>query len=63
MYDDREIEEVEIATFGGKSARCKVRPIKDAKFESKGLVQIHEKVQFTLEIKKGELVRVKPVIE
>jgi hypothetical protein len=63
IYDDRKIEEIEIATFGGKSVRCKVKPIKDAKFEGKGLVQIHEKVQSTLEIKKGELVRVKPVIE
>jgi hypothetical protein len=63
MYDDRKIEEIEIVTFGGKSVRCKVKPIKDAKFEGKGLVQIHEKVQSTLEIKKGELVRVKPVIE
>ena len=63
MYTDMKVEEVEIATFGGKSVRCKVKPIKDKKFEGKGLVQIHEKVQSTLEIKKGELVKVKPVIE
>ncbi len=63
MYPDMKVEEVEIATFGGKSVRCKVKPIKDKKFEGKGLVQIHEKVQSTLEIKKGELVKVKPVIE
>jgi len=63
MYLDREVEEVEIATFGGKTVRCKVKPIKDAKFEGKGLIQIHEKAQSTLEIKKGELVRVKPIIE
>jgi hypothetical protein len=62
-YADRKIEEIEIATFGGKSVRCKVKPIKDAKLEGKGLVQIHEKVQSALEIRKGELVRVKPVIE
>lgn len=63
MYHDREVEEVEIATFGGKSARCKVKPIKDAKFEGKGLVLIHEKAQSALEIRKGELVKVKPVID
>jgi predicted regulator of Ras-like GTPase activity (Roadblock/LC7/MglB family) len=63
MYEDREIEEVDMATFGGKSVRCKVKPIKNAKFEGKGLVQVHEKTQSALEIKKGELVRVKPVIE
>ncbi len=63
MYDNREVDEVEIATFGGKSVRCKVKAIKDSKFEGKGLVQIHEKIQSALEIRKGELVRVKPVIE
>ena len=63
MYDDREIEEVKIATFGGKSVRCKVKPVKDAKLEGKGSVQIHEKTQSALQIKKGELVRVTPIIE
>ena len=62
-YDDREVEEVEVATFGGKTVRCKVKPIKEAKFEGKGLIQVHEKTLSTLGIKKGELVRVKPVIE
>ena len=62
-YDDREVEEVEVATFGGKTVRCKVKPIKEAKFEGKGLIQVHEKTLSTLGIKKGELVRVKPIIE
>lgn len=63
LYNEREIGEVEIETFDGKSTRCKVKPIKDAKYEGKGIIQMPEKVQLTLEIKKGELVRVKPVIE
>ncbi|MEM3623026.1 MAG: hypothetical protein QXR76_04570 [Candidatus Bathyarchaeia archaeon] len=63
LYNDREIAEVEIETFDGKSTRCKVKPIKDAKYEGKGIIQMPEKIQLTLEIKKGELVRVKPVIE
>ena len=63
MYEDREIREVEIATFGGKSSRRKVKPIKEAKFEGKGMIQMHEKAQSLLEVKKGELVQVKPVIE
>ncbi|MGQ9624850.1 MAG: hypothetical protein ACUVT9_05710 [Candidatus Bathycorpusculaceae bacterium] len=63
LYDDREIGEVEIETFDGKSTRCKVKPIKDAKYEGKGIIQMPEKIQLTLEIKKGELVRVKPVID
>lgn len=63
MYGDKEIREVEIVTFGGKSSRYKVKPIKEAKFEAKGMIQMHEKAQSLLEIKKGELVRVKPVFE
>jgi predicted regulator of Ras-like GTPase activity (Roadblock/LC7/MglB family) len=62
LYNDKEISEVEIETFDGKSTRCKVKPIKDAKYEGKGIIQMPEKIQLTLEVKKGELVRVKPVI-
>jgi hypothetical protein len=63
LYNGREIGEVDIETFDGKSTRCKVKPIKDSKYEGKGIIQMPEKIQLTLEIKKGELVRVKPVIE
>ncbi len=63
LYGNRKIEEVEIQTFDGKIARCKVKPTKEPKFEGKGIVQMPEKIQLVLEIKKGELVRVKPVIE
>ena len=62
LYEDRKIEEVEIETFGGKSTLCKVKPIKDSKYEGKGIIQIPEKIQNNLEVKKGELVRVKPII-
>jgi len=61
-YNNR-IETVEIETFGGKSVQCKVKPIKDSKYEGKGIVQIPEKIQLMLEAKKGELVKVKPVIQ
>ena len=63
MYEDREIEEVEIETFEGKSIRCRLRAIKDAKYEGKGIIQMPEKIQNALGIRKGELVRVRPVIE
>jgi hypothetical protein len=63
MYENRKIEQVEIETFGGKSTHCKLKPIKDAKYEGKGVIQTPEKIQTILEIRKGELVRVKPVIE
>jgi len=63
LYDGRKIEEIEIDTFDGKIARCKVKPIKESKYEGKGIVQMPEKVQLALEIKKGELVRVKPAVD
>lgn len=63
LYEDRRIEEVEIETFGGQTTQCKVKPIKDSKHEGKGIIQMPEKIQTILEIKKGELVRVKPIIQ
>jgi len=62
-YNDRRIEEVEVETFDGKSTQCKVIPIKDWKYEGKGIIRMPEKIQLTLEIKKGELVRVKPIVK
>jgi len=62
-YEGATVEEVEIETFGGKTAQCKVKPIKDSKYEGKGAVQMPEKIQLVLEVKKGELVKIKPVIE
>jgi predicted regulator of Ras-like GTPase activity (Roadblock/LC7/MglB family) len=62
-FEGKKIEYVEIETFNGKTARYKVKPIKDSKYTGKAVVQIPEKVQLALEIKKGELVKVKPVIE
>lgn len=63
LYPGKKINDVEIETFGGKSARCKIKPIKESKHEGKGVIQMPDKIQFTLEIKKGELVRVKPIVE
>jgi hypothetical protein len=63
MFEGKKIEYVEIETFDGKTTKCKVKPIKDSKYFGKGIVQIPEKMQLTLEIKKGELVRVRPIIE
>lgn len=63
LYDGRKIEEVEIETFDGKVRQCKVKPIKDWKYEGKGIIRMPEKMQLTLELKKGELVRVKPIVK
>lgn len=63
LYENKTIEEVEIETIDGKTTRCKVKPIKDSKYEGKGIIQMPEKIQLALEIKKGELVRAKPIVE
>jgi hypothetical protein len=63
LYGDKKIEEVDIETLDGKTTRCKFKPIKSSKQEGKGIIQMPEKIQITLEATKGELVMVKPVVE
>ena len=63
LYEGKQIEEVEIGTFNGKTMRYKVKIIKDPKYEGKGFIQMPEKVQLALGIKRGELVRAKPIIK
>ncbi len=62
MLDKKNINLVEIETFEGKTAQCKVKPIKDTKLRGKGIIRIPEKLCELLDIKKGELVRVRPAI-
>lgn len=61
--EDQKIEKVEVETFDGKTTQCKVKPIKDSKYKEKGIIRMPEKIQHDLEIKKGELIRVKPVVD
>jgi hypothetical protein len=63
LYGDKKIEEVDLETLNGTTARCKFKPIKDSKHEGKGIIQMPEKIQLTLQTAKGELVMVKPAIE
>jgi hypothetical protein len=62
LLDVKEIHEVDIETFSGKTTRCKAKVISDQKFEGRGLIRIPEKTCEALELKRGELVRVKPVV-
>jgi len=55
------VGEVEVEAFGGKVVRCKVKAIGDSNYKGKGLVRVPEKVAKELEVKEGELVRIKPV--
>jgi len=59
----KEVNEVEIEAFGGKMAQCKVKTISDRKLEGRGFIRIPDKTCQMLEIKKGELVRVKPTVQ
>jgi len=61
-YDGAEINQVEVESFNGNSTTCKVKPIKDSKLEGKGIIRIPERACQDLELKKGELVKVKPLV-
>jgi hypothetical protein len=63
LYGDKKLREVNLETLSGKTTRCKFKPIKSSKQSGKGVIGIPEKIQLTLEISKGELVMVKPIIE
>ena len=62
LLDVKEIREVDVETFNGKTTRCKAKVISDDKFEGRGLIRIPEKICETIELRRGELVRVKPVV-
>jgi predicted regulator of Ras-like GTPase activity (Roadblock/LC7/MglB family) len=61
LFDGKDVSEVEIEAFSGRQARCRVRAIEDPALEGKGLIRIPQKAFQALEVKKGELVRVKPI--
>ncbi|UCH32226.1 MAG: hypothetical protein JSV05_02220 [Candidatus Bathyarchaeota archaeon] len=58
----KDIDHVEIESFNGQTTQCKVKKLDGSKLENKAIIRIPEKLCQTLEIRKGELVRVKPAI-
>lgn len=62
LLDIKEIQQVDVETFSGKTARCKAKLINDSKLEGRGLIRIPEKTCQLLDVRRGELVRVKPVV-
>ena len=62
LFNVGEVNEVDIETFSGKTARCKTKIINDSKLEGRGLIRIPEKTCQLLDVRRGELVRVKPVV-
>jgi predicted regulator of Ras-like GTPase activity (Roadblock/LC7/MglB family) len=59
-HNNAPINTVEIQSFSGKSVICKVRPPRDSNKDSTGIIRVPEKTCKDLDVKKGELVRVKP---
>jgi len=62
FLEGKAINLVEIEAFNGQTRQCKVKTLDGSKLENKAVIRIPEKVCQTLDIKKGELVRVKPAI-
>lgn len=56
------IDHVRIETFSGNSTLCKVKEINDQNLKGKNMIRIPEKICNTLEIKKGDMVKVKPLL-
>jgi len=54
------IDQVKIETFGGKSTLCKVKEITNQNMKGKNMIRIPEKLCKTLEINKGDMVKVEP---
>lgn len=60
LLNQKSVDQVEIEAFNGKATQCKVKEINEPKLVGKGIIRIPEKICKTLEVKKGELVKVKP---
>jgi predicted regulator of Ras-like GTPase activity (Roadblock/LC7/MglB family) len=56
------INQVQIETFGGNAAVCKVKEINDQNLKGKNMIRIPEKLCKSLEINRGDLVKVKPLL-
>jgi predicted regulator of Ras-like GTPase activity (Roadblock/LC7/MglB family) len=58
----KEIEQVKIETIDGTSTLCKVKEMHALNMKAKNMIRIPEKICKSLEIKKGDLVRVEPAL-
>lgn len=60
LYDWGKVEEVDIETKQGKKMTCKVYPIEDLET---GIIQVPDKMQLKLGVKKGWIVKVRPKVK
>jgi predicted regulator of Ras-like GTPase activity (Roadblock/LC7/MglB family) len=56
----KEIDQVKIETFDGNYTLCKVKEINDQKVKGKNMIRIPEKICKSLDINKGDRVKVEP---
>lgn len=61
LFNGKNVNEIEVETFGEKTTRCKVKEINDPNLQGKGIIRIPERVCKVLEVNKGEPVKIKPV--
>ncbi len=59
----KQLTHVNIETLEGKTVACKFKPLRDAKANAKGIIQVPDKIMQALQTDKGKLVMAKPVIE
>jgi len=62
FVDGKEIDLVEIESFHGKTSQCKVKTVDNSKLDNKAIIRIPDKLCQALDVRKGELVKVKPLI-
>jgi predicted regulator of Ras-like GTPase activity (Roadblock/LC7/MglB family) len=62
IVDGKEIGLVEIESFHGKTSQCKVKKVDNSKLDNKAIIRIPDKLCQALDVRKGELVKVKPLI-
>ena len=55
------VDQVRIETLGGNSTLCSVKEITDQSMKGKNMIRIPERLCKTLEVNKGDLVKVEPV--
>jgi hypothetical protein len=64
FYGNKNIAEITIENAStGKTLQCPFTQIKDSKYEGKDIIQLPEKIQLSLNVKKGERILLKPIIE
>lgn len=61
LFSGKNINEVEVETFSGETTRCKVKEINIPNLQGKGIIRMPERVCRTLEVNKGESVKIKPL--